>query len=138
MVKFRLNQMGNDALPSPGVDPLEGSPKCNCGKRDLEGRSRLPTLEGVERRVGSPGIRLGRRTSRSSLILHPKQSTKWLIHIREHPWVLGQATGTLDHKTHHGPDSRGVTTILPIVFSLPLRRPCTRMALFPGTPKLES
>jgi len=26
-----------DALPSPGVNPLEGSPKCSCGKRDLEG-----------------------------------------------------------------------------------------------------
>jgi len=37
--------MGNDALPSPGVNPLEGSPKCSCGKRDSEGRSRLPTLE---------------------------------------------------------------------------------------------
>jgi hypothetical protein len=23
-----------------------------------------------------------------------------------HPWVLEQATGTSDHKTHHGPDSR--------------------------------
>jgi hypothetical protein len=27
----------SDALPSPGVNPLEGSPKCNYGKRDLEG-----------------------------------------------------------------------------------------------------
>ncbi len=35
----------SDALPSPGVNPLEGSPKCNCGKRDSEGHSRLPTLE---------------------------------------------------------------------------------------------
>jgi len=35
----------NDALPSPGVNPLEGSPKCSCGKRDSEGRSRLPTLK---------------------------------------------------------------------------------------------
>ncbi len=34
-----------DALPSPGVNPLEGSPKCSCGKRDSEGRSQLPTLE---------------------------------------------------------------------------------------------
>jgi hypothetical protein len=40
--------------------------------------------------------------------------------------------------THHGPGSGGVTTILPIVFSVPLRRTCTRMALFPGTPKVES
>jgi hypothetical protein len=40
--------------------------------------------------------------------------------------------------THHSPDSGGVTTILPIVFSVPLRRTCTRMALFPRTPKVES
>jgi len=26
-----------DALPSLGVNSLEGSPKCNCGKRDSEG-----------------------------------------------------------------------------------------------------
>ncbi len=70
--------------------------------------------------------------------LHPKQTTKWLVHIPGHPWVLGQATGTLDHKSHHGPDSGDVTTILPIVYSVPLRRTCTRMALFPGTPNLES
>ncbi len=34
-----------DALPSPGVNPLEGSPKCSCGKLGLERRSRLPALE---------------------------------------------------------------------------------------------
>jgi hypothetical protein len=40
--------------------------------------------------------------------------------------------------THHGLDSGGATTILPIVFFVPLHRTCTRMALFPGTPKVES
>jgi hypothetical protein len=34
-----------DALPSPGVNPLEGSPKCSCEKLGLGRRSRLPTLE---------------------------------------------------------------------------------------------
>jgi hypothetical protein len=34
-----------DALPSLEVNPLEGSPKCSCGKRDSERRSRLPTLK---------------------------------------------------------------------------------------------
>ncbi len=53
------------------------------------------------------------------MILHPKQSTKWLIYIREHPWVLGQATGTLDHKTHHGWDSREATTFPHIIFCAP-------------------
>ncbi len=33
-----------DALPSPGVNPLEGSPKCNCGKLGLGRRSRLLAL----------------------------------------------------------------------------------------------
>jgi hypothetical protein len=45
---------------------------------------------------------------------------------------------TRTHMTHHGPDSRGATTNLPIVFSVPIRRTCIRMALFPGTPKVES
>jgi hypothetical protein len=105
---------------------------------DSEGAPDFQHYKGVEGRARSPGIRLGRGTRRSSLTLHPKQTTKWLVHIREHPWVLGQATGTLDHKIHHGPNSGGVTTIFPIVFSVPLHRTCTRMALFPGTPKLES
>jgi hypothetical protein len=34
-----------DVLPSPGVNPLEGSPKCSCGKLGFGRRSRLPTLE---------------------------------------------------------------------------------------------
>jgi hypothetical protein len=40
--------------------------------------------------------------------------------------------------THHGPDSRGVTTILPIVFSALLRRAHTQVVVCPGTPKVES
>jgi hypothetical protein len=40
--------------------------------------------------------------------------------------------------THHGPDSRGVTTILPIVFSALLRRTHTQVVVCPGTPKVES
>jgi hypothetical protein len=40
--------------------------------------------------------------------------------------------------THHGPDLGGATTILPIVFSVPLRCTCIRMTFFPGTPKVES
>jgi hypothetical protein len=52
--------------------------------------------------------------------------------------VLGQVTGTLDHKTHHGPDSGEATTFPHIVFSATLRRGYIQMALFPRTPKLES
>ncbi len=52
--------------------------------------------------------------------------------------MLGQATGTLDHKTHHGSDSGEATTFPHIVFSTLLRRNYIQMVLFPGTPKLES
>jgi hypothetical protein len=41
----QINKASGDALPSPGVNPLEGLPKCSCGKLGLERRSRLPTLE---------------------------------------------------------------------------------------------
>jgi hypothetical protein len=40
--------------------------------------------------------------------------------------------------THHGPDSGEATTFPLIVFSAALYRGCIQMALFPGTPKLES
>jgi hypothetical protein len=105
---------------------------------DLGAAPDFQHFRGVEGRARSPGIRLGRGTRLSSLNLHPKPTTKGLVHIQEHPWVLGQATGFLTHKTHHSPDSGGVTTILPIVFSVPLRRTCIRMTLFPRTPKVES
>jgi len=34
-----------DALPSPGLNSLEGPTMCSCGKVGLEGRSRLPALK---------------------------------------------------------------------------------------------
>jgi hypothetical protein len=94
--------------------------------------------KGVEGCARSPRIRLGRGFSRSSLNLHPKHTTKWLVHIPGHPWVLRQATGTLDHKIHHGLDSGEATTFSHIVVSATLRGGYIQMALFPGTPKLES
>jgi hypothetical protein len=109
---------------------------CEIGTR--KGAPDFQHYKGVDGRARSPGIKLGRRTSRSSLILHPKQTTKWLVYIREHPWVLGQAMGTLDHKTHHGPDLGEATTFPHIVFSAPHFGDYIQMALFPGTPKLES
>jgi hypothetical protein len=87
-----------------GWNPLEGFTKSSCGKLRLGGTLPHPTLE--RGRVGSPGIRLGRRFSRSSMNLHQNKPPTWLVHIPGHPWVHGsQATGTSDHKTHHGPDS---------------------------------
>jgi hypothetical protein len=133
-----ITRSSSDTLPSPGVNSLEGSPMWSCRIGTRKGVPNFQHCKGVEGRARSPGIRLGRRTNRSSLILHPKQPTKWLVYIREHPWVLGQATGTLDHKTHHGPDSGEATTFPHIVFTAPHFRDYIQMALFPGTPKLES
>ncbi len=52
--------------------------------------------------------------------------------------MLGQATGNLDYLTHHGPNLGEATTFPHIVFSASHRRGYIQMALFPGTPKLES
>jgi len=52
--------------------------------------------------------------------------------------VLGQATGTSDHKTHHGPDSGDATTIPHIVYSVTLRRTYIQVAQIPGTLEMES
>jgi hypothetical protein len=52
--------------------------------------------------------------------------------------VLGQATGTLDHKTHHGPDSGEATTFPHIVYSAAHGGGYIQMAQIPGTPKLAS
>jgi len=102
---------------------------------DSEGAPDFQHYKGVKGHARSPDIRLGRGTRRSSLNLHPKQTTKWFVHIPGHPWVLGQATSTSDHKTHHGPDSGEATTFPHIVFFATLY---IQMALFPKTPKLES
>jgi len=105
---------------------------------DLKGTPNFQHYRGVEGRARSPGIRLGRRTRRSSLNLHPRTNHKRVSSHSGHPWVLGQATGTSTHKTHHGPDSREAATFPHIVFSTTLCGGYIQMALFPGTPKLES
>jgi hypothetical protein len=65
-------------------------------------------------------------------------SPTWLVHIPGHPWVLGQTTGTSDHKTHHGPDS-GIChhhTPYSILYDAPWGY--IQMAQIPGTPEMES
>jgi hypothetical protein len=116
-VDSRLLVVGWRAPKSRGWNPLEGFTKSSCGKLNLVARSRLPTLERGEGRIGSPGIRLGRRFSRSSMNLHQNKPPTWLVHIPGPLWVLGVATGTWTHKTHHGPDSGEASTFPHIVFS---------------------
>jgi hypothetical protein len=105
---------------------------------DLEGAPDFQHYKKVEGRARSLGIRLGRGIRRSSLNLHPRTNHKRVSSHSGHPWVLGQATGTLTHKTHHGPDSGEATTFPHIVFSATLCGGYIQMALFPQTPKLES
>jgi hypothetical protein len=126
-----------DTLPSHGVKPTWRFHKVKL--RKVETWRHAPGFQlwkGVEGRVGSPWIKLGRGISWSSLNLYQNKPPKWLVHIPGHLLVLGQATGTSDHKTHHGPDSREATTFPHIVFSMPLRRDYIQMALFSGTPQV--
>jgi hypothetical protein len=106
LISISILHFESDALPSHGVKPTWGFHKVKL--RKVETWRHVPDFQlykGVEGRVGSPGIRLGRGTSRSNLNLHQNKPLTWLVHILGHPWVLGQATGTLDHETHHGSDS---------------------------------
>jgi hypothetical protein len=70
--------------------------------------------------------------------MHPKPTTRGLVGIWEHLWVLGQATGTLTHLTHHGLDSGEATTFPHIVYYAALCRGYIQMAIFLRTPKEES
>ncbi len=70
--------------------------------------------------------------------MHQNKPPTWLVHIPGHLWVLGLATGTSDHKTHHGPDSGEATTFPHIVYSATRDGGYIQMAQIPGTPKLES
>ncbi len=113
MLVFRLHSSMLTHSQVPGWTHLRVQLCVVAESWDLEGAPDFQHYRGVEGRARSPRIRLVRGTRGSSLNLHPKQTTKWLVHIREHPWVLGQATGTLTHKTHHGPDSGEATTFPP-------------------------
>jgi hypothetical protein len=86
-----------DALPSPGVNPLEGSPMWCCGIGIQKGAPDFQHYRGVEGRAKSPEIRLGRGTSRSSLNLHSKTNHTGLVSHSGTPLGVGTSHG------HFGP-----------------------------------
>jgi len=59
----------------------------------------------------------------------------WLVHIPGPLWVLGLATGTWTHKTHHDLDSGEATTFPHIVFSALVAEATSEWHKFPGLPK---
>jgi hypothetical protein len=141
MIK-NLSRLGDDRWRAPKslISPKLGLGHSSC---EISGtRGTLPasnTKGGWEGRVESFGIRLGRGTSllsyRSCIQIQP---TSWLELIL-HTFNVGTSHGQpWIHLTHHGPDSREATTFPHIVLSVALCRTCIQMALFPGTPKMES
>jgi len=105
---------------------------------DSEGAPDFQHYRGVEGHARNPGIRLGWRTRRSSLNLHPKPTTRGLVHIQDtfgcwdKPralWLTRLTTARTWGKPPPSPH---------IIFSATLRKGYIQMALFPGTPKLES
>ncbi len=136
--EIRNKQIKNDAFLSPKLNPLEGPTMQGCEKLGLGARSRLPTLErgrGLcqkSRELDQEEIKLFGHEPAS------KTNTSWLEVIL-HALGVGTSHGlTWIHLTHHGPDSREATTFPLIVFSATPRGGYIQMALFPGTPKLES
>jgi hypothetical protein len=103
-----------DALLSPLLDPLEGLSMLNCGKLGLEGRSRLPALQGVEGRARSPEIRLGRGTSIISLESASKTNHKRVSSHSETPLGVGTNHGHFDMLDSPRPGLGGKPTPSPI------------------------
>jgi hypothetical protein len=109
------------------------------GKREGVGaRSLTRSIRGVEGRAGAPG--LNKEEGQAIHLLEPasKPTTKWLVHILDHFWCWDKPRATRTHLTHHDPDSGEATTFSLIVFYAFLHRNYIQMALFPGTPKVES
>jgi hypothetical protein len=68
-----------------------------------------------------------------------RRSSGALLDLQHYAFGVGTSHRlTRTHMTHHGPDSRGVTTIFPIVFSVLFRHAHTQVVVCPGTPKVES
>ncbi len=85
-----------------------------------------------------PGIRLRRGQTIHLLKFASKPTISWLELIL-HPFGVGTSHWQpWTHLTHHGPDSGEATTFPHIVYSATFHRGYIQMALFPGTPKLES
>jgi hypothetical protein len=119
--------MGIDVFPSHGVKPTWGFHKVKL--RKVETRRHAPGFQlykRVEGRIGSPGIRLGRGTSRSSLNLHQNKPPTWLVHKSRALWLTWLTTAWTQEYA---------TTILPIVYSVTLGGTHARMSLFPETPE---
>ncbi len=99
-------------------------------------RSQLPALKGGERgALKAPGLDQEERQLLSYLVLHPKPTTRGLVHLWKHPWCRDKSRATLIHWTHHGPDLGEAITFPHIVFSVLFHRAHAQMALCPGTPK---
>ncbi len=128
--------MYHDAFLSPLLDPLEGLSMLNCGKLELEGRSQLPTLKGVEGCAKSPEIRLGRGTSIISLESTSKINHKRVSSHSRTPLGVGTSHGHFDTFDSPRPDPRGKPPPSPVQYFLQLYVEVTsKWLFFPGLPR---
>ncbi len=82
-----------DALPSSGVNPLEGSPKCSCGKLGLGRRSWLPTLERGRGLSWEPMDQTRKKVQQIKLESAPKQTTHVVSSHFRTPLGVGTSHG---------------------------------------------
>jgi hypothetical protein len=128
-----------DALPSSLLDPFEGPSMWKCERSwNLGPLPTSSTKRGERGVLEVPGLDYEEGQLSCYTVLHPKPTTSWLIHIREHLWCWDKPHATRTHWTYRGPDSGEITTFPHIVYSAFAHRGYIRMALFPGTSKVES
>ncbi len=127
-----------DALPSPGVNAFEGSPKCSCGKLGLGRRSRLPTLERGRGSNWEPRDQTRKKVQQIKLESAPKQTTHVVSSHFGTPLGVGTSHGHFGPQDTPQPGLGGSHHLPPysILYNTPPR--LHQMALFPGTLKLES
>jgi len=125
--------------PKSQVNPKLGLSHSNCGISKLGACSQLPALKGVRGACWKLRDRLRRGTSLLKyMVLHPNPTNK-LVRTHFTPfWCWDKPRVTWTHLTHHGSDLGEATTFPHIVFSAALRCTYIQMALFLGTPKVES
>ncbi len=127
-----------DALLSPLLNPLEGPTMQSCGKLGLEGHSQLLALKRGRGACYKSRDQTRKRDQIIKLESASKTNHKRVSLHSGTPLGVGTRHGHFDTQDSPRPGLGGSHHLPHVVFSVLLRGGYIQMALFPGTPKLES
>ncbi len=129
----------SDALPSPGVNPLESSPKRQL--RKVGTWKALPasnSRKGQRVELGAQGLDQEEDLVDQARICIKTNHPRGQITFRDTLWCWDKPQALRTTRLTTARIREYATTILPIVYSAPHFGGYIQMAQIPGTPKLES